>query len=324
MPHRARPTATVLRTLAVFLLGLLLLGFLLVQPAHAKGQCLPPPETDKLPWAQLKAQAKDTGFLWRISKDGRASYLHGTVHVARQAWVMPGPRTLDALKDSDALALELDVLNPHIQKEMQAAFKRTFDTTPVNAAQRSRIKALADQLCVPTQQLQGTSVLMQLVQLMLQDVRSKGLEAAYGRDVVLSGIAHNEAKPVYSLETVATQVKAIDQPMTAKEVSEFLDGLEQGTFREVLSKLAELWAGNQLEQLAKVDAWCPSCKDDPLQAQMMTQVNDERNPAMAQTIDKLHRKGHSLFVAVGALHMTGPQALPKLLQGMGYRVERLF
>jgi uncharacterized protein len=319
MPRHAGLVATVFRACAVFWLGLLL-----AWQVQARTPCLPQPDPAKLPWAQLTAQAKDTGFLWRIVKDGHTSYLHGTVHVARQAWVMPGPQTLQALQASDALALEIDVLDPQIQQDMQSAFKNAPDRTPLDAAQRRRIAVLAETLCIPTEQLAGSSALLQLVQLMLQDARSTGLEAAFGRDMVLSGIAHSGAKPVHSLESVATQMQAIDQPMGSQEVSEFLDGLEQGSFRQVLAKLTELWASNQLEQLANTDTWCPACKDDPVQAQMLTQVNDGRNPAMAQTIDTLHTKGQSLFVAVGALHMTGPQALPKLLQALGYRVERIF
>ena len=52
-------------------------------------------------------------------------------------------------------------------------------------------------------------------------------------------------------------------------------------------------------------------------------LNDERNPKLAAGIDKLISSGKSVFAAVGALHMTGPKALPKLLQEMGYKVERV-
>ncbi len=46
---------------------------------------------------------------------------------------------------------------------------------------------------------------------------------------------------------------------------------------------------------------------------MLAALNDERNPAMAERIEALHSEGQRLFVAVGALHMTGPKALPALL-----------
>ena len=51
--------------------------------------------------------ARDRGFLWRISKDGRSSYLYGTLHVGKLDWAFPGPRLAEALRDTDALAVEI-------------------------------------------------------------------------------------------------------------------------------------------------------------------------------------------------------------------------
>jgi uncharacterized protein YbaP (TraB family) len=55
----------------------------------------------------------------------------------------------------------------------------------------------------------------------------------------------------------------------------------------------------------------------------LRRLNDARNPFLAERIDALITQGHRLFAAVGALHMTGPQALPRLLEQRGYRLERL-
>ena len=74
-----------------------------------------PPAPQPLTSENLSAgirTAKDHGFLWRVTKDGRSSYLYGTIHAARAEWMYPGPVTLDALQRSDTLALELDVLDP--------------------------------------------------------------------------------------------------------------------------------------------------------------------------------------------------------------------
>src|SRR3954464_7908311 len=66
-------------------------------------------------------KAKDHGFLWRVTKDGRSSYLYGTIHAARSEWMFPGPSTLEALRASDTLALELDVLDPDVQRRLAAS-----------------------------------------------------------------------------------------------------------------------------------------------------------------------------------------------------------
>ena len=53
-----------------------------------------PPVAEKPTAEALQAaarQARDHGFLWRISKDGRTSFLYGTMHVGKLDWAVPGP-----------------------------------------------------------------------------------------------------------------------------------------------------------------------------------------------------------------------------------------
>jgi len=68
-------------------LGACLLG-LSAWTAAAENEC--PPEPKPLSPEMLSAaqrQARDRGFLWRVSKDGHSSYLYGTLHVGREAWL---------------------------------------------------------------------------------------------------------------------------------------------------------------------------------------------------------------------------------------------
>ena len=65
-----------------------------------------------------KAEGTDHGFLWRISKDGRTSYLYGTMHVGKFDWAFPGPSLMQALRATDTVALELDMLDADIQNRL--------------------------------------------------------------------------------------------------------------------------------------------------------------------------------------------------------------
>ena len=91
-------------------------------------------------------------------------------------------------------------------------------------------------------------------------------------------------------------------------------------------------AGSSPQQLVKVTAYIVGIanfltfleRTAPYRRDLRrAEYGDERNPAMAERIDALHREGQRLLVAVGALHMTGPKALPALLQARGFRVERV-
>src|SRR5438105_2970211 len=53
--------------------------------------------------------ARDRGALWTIEKDGRQSWLYGTVHVGTLDTAFPGRRVVQALRAADAIAIEIDV-----------------------------------------------------------------------------------------------------------------------------------------------------------------------------------------------------------------------
>ena len=54
----------------------------------------------------------------------------------------------------------------------------------------------------------------------------------------------------------------------------------------------------------------------------MKRLNEDRNPLLADRLAALHG-GTTFFAGIGALHMTGPQALPRLLAARGFQVQRI-
>ena len=52
--------------------------------AAAQDDCPPPPAPPSAETLALaQGAARDRGFLWRLEKDGRSSWLYGTLHLAR-------------------------------------------------------------------------------------------------------------------------------------------------------------------------------------------------------------------------------------------------
>jgi len=124
---------------------------------------------------------------------------------------------------------------------------------------------------------------------------------------------------------VAQQKKALvpgeDGPALAL-IEQTLAQLEAGSGRSAVARLASAWERGDLATLENHEQWCDCVRNDEERAAMRA-LNDERNPALAERIDAVHREGRRLFAAVGALHMTGPQSLPRLLAARGFRVERV-
>jgi uncharacterized protein YbaP (TraB family) len=305
-----------LATLACALLHVLALA----QPAASCPPAAAAPSAEQV--QQGLRDAQDRGFLWRLRKAGHTSYLYGTVHVAKLAWVYPGATVAAALQASDTVALELDVLDPDVQERMAQGTAATHDTAlPTELQQRLNRQAAAE--CVPLQALAGYQPEMQIAALTSLVGRRDGLDPAYGIDIFLAGWARGSKKPVVSLETPELQLGAL-KGATRAETLEFVDSalaeMESGRAAPTLQRIAQVWADGDLATLARYEDWC-DCVKTPADRAAMARLLDARNPALADRIAALHAGGQRVFAAVGSLHMAGPLALPALMAQRGFQVE---
>ncbi len=278
--------------------------------------------------AQLQAAqklAKDRGFLWRITKEGRSSYLYGTIHIAKLDWVFPGEEMRKALSETDSLALELNLLEPDTLSQLTQGAMQTVPTALPPALQ-ARLARQAQATCVPIDQLTPLRPEFQIITLSVMALRKDGLEAAYGIDMVLAGMAQSGKKPIRSLETAAGQLALLQVSDTTEALAAVNEGLlllEDGSAQVLMAKLAKAWEGSDHATLSSYTDWC-NCANTPKDQAQIRRLIDERHPVMAQRIDALHQQGGRVFAAVGALHMIGPQGLPTLMVQLGYVVEKVF
>jgi uncharacterized protein len=286
----------------------------------------PPPATAPTPQQvqAAQAQAKDRGFLWRVTKDGRTHHLFGTIHVGKFEWAFPGPKLRAALADAQTLAFELDPLDPAVQSGLRTAGAGSSAKLP--AALDEQLRREIQRACLPAQALAGFHPLMQAMTAMVVDAARDGLQLAYGQEFVLAGAAKARSLRMVSLETPERQLAALipkDPAQAERFLASTLEQMQSGLGRQVLLRMAAAWERGDLPEIEQYERWCDCVKTDDDRA-MLTALNDERNPAMAQRIEALHDEGRRLLVAVGALHMTGPKALPALLEARGFKVERVY
>lgn len=289
---------------------------LLVGNAHASCPPVPVPPTPEQA-ARWAAQAPDRGLLWRISRGGHSSYLFGSLHVGKVDWGYPGPALREAWAATEVLSVELD---PADVGPALAAMKHE----PLAPALARRVEAQATAACLPPNALNSLPAMLQLSTLALLDARRDGFDAGFGQESMLLAQAKAEGRPVQSLETVAEQLEALEP--TAAELPSVVDStlkqLQLGQMREPMRKLAGAWSRGDLKMLADYSRWC-HCADTPAERAWFKRVNDDRNVQLAARIDALHGAGQRMLVAVGALHMSGPEALPRLLAARGFEVQAL-
>ncbi len=308
------------------LMGTALFLAALSAAAQTNGAASCPPQATAPTPQQLqaaRAQAKDRGFLWRVSKDGRTHHLFGTIHVGKLEWAFPGARLRAALADAQTVAFELDPLDPGVQSSLRTAGAGSSAKLP--AALDEQLRQEIERACLPAQALAGLHPMMQAMTAMMVDAARDGLQLAYGQEFVLASAAKARKLRTVSLETAERQLAAIipsDPVQAERTLAAALEQMQSGLGRQVLRRMAAAWERGDLQEIEQYERWCDCVKTDDDRA-MLRALNDERNPAMADHIEALHGEGQRLFVAVGALHMTGPKALPALLGARGFTVERV-
>jgi uncharacterized protein len=303
---------------AVVLLALLLAPW----PALAAEPACPPragaPTEAQIREAMLSA--RDRGALWRFSRNGRDSYLYGTIHVGKLEWAMPGRAVFGALREAETVVLEADPLDTAFHAGVTAP-PAPHEAPPLPASLARRLRAQAVRTCASWDRLRTMPPMMIGATLTLLDAAWAGFFPEYASEMVLAGYARGSGTPLTALENSAIQRAAINGGLPAEQLASIetlLTGLEQGTARGELVAVAEAWARGDLEGLRR------SLLDvHPAERASIERLIEPRNPAMAARIDALHAGGQRLFVAVGIMHMVGDAALPRLLRERGFTVERI-
>ena len=297
----------------------------LLAVAPLAGQAQPttacPPTVTSAGKTESAGAARDRGLLWRLRRDGRTSFLYGTLHIGKPAWRQLGPQVSASLRASDVLALEVDPNDPALLE----ALAELRHGAELPAALRERLKRAYERACVAPESMAALHPVLQATSLTVLEARWLGMDPIYAMEQLLGVQARALGRRVVALETAAQQRAALvpdsDEESQAL-IEQSLKQLEDRSVRRVLARLAAAWESGDLAALSDYEAWCECIANDSDRA-LLHRLNDERNPLLADGIEAQHRQGRRVFAAVGALHMTGPQSLPRLLAARGFKVERV-
>ena len=307
------------RAAALALAFPLAVPLLLAAGRAAAAACPPPLPTATA--AQAQAGERDRGMLWRATRDGRSSYLFGTLHVGKPHWRKLGPLTGAALRATDVLALEVDPNDPALLQAMAD----TRPPQPLPDELQLRLSKAFERACLSTDALATLHPVLQATTLTVMEARWLGMDSSYAMEQVLSAQVRTLGRRVVALESAVEQIQALvpaDEAEARTVLDQSLQQLEDRSALRVLERLAVAWERGDIAALEDYGSWC-ECADNEVDRAFLRKLNDDRNPPLADGIESQHRQGRKVFAAVGALHMTGPQALPLLLAQRGFKVERV-
>lgn len=266
--------------------------------------------------------------LWVVRDRDSTLYLFGTMHLASEDVVTRSKAVAGALAASQEMWVEVDL--PEDQAAMQAALqplilKLGIDparplSSKLSAQENARLKAALAKLGAQPAMLEPMKPwLAGLTLATLQYVKA-GYDPNKGAESVLSKAARGRKTPIRSFETVEQQMRFLAGMTPEQELQSFretLDQLEEGP--ALVKALEAEWASGDPEGLWKL-AGEEMKRDQPAAYEALLV---RRNRAWADRIAQELKGRGTDFVAVGALHLAGPDSVQAFLAEKGIRATRV-
>lgn len=261
--------------------------------------------------------------LWVVKDEDTTVYLFGTVHVLKPGinWFDGGLKA--AFDQSDTLVLELP---DGAEQEAQALFGAlAIDTsgkalrTKLTEEERATYDAALKSLGLPEASLDPLEPWAAGLTIQILSLTKAGYAPGSGAESILTSAAKTAKKPVIGLETFQYQLGLFDTLPEPAQIRFLIDGakdLEAGN--KVIDELTVSWAAGDSEKLAALI-------NEGLSGEFLLtdRLLTQRNANWARWINQRMKKPGTIFVAVGAGHLSGTTSVPYLLSAYGLEAKRV-
>lgn len=276
------------------------------------------------------ATSQRRGQLYRISHDGRTSYLFGTIHVGKDGFNPLDPEVSRALMDSKTLVIELDIREEMPFQKALARHGRYPDGDVIQnhlsaATLNKMVQALA-KAGMSLQSVQHYKPWLIANMLVGAELDLHGFQRSQAVEYALLAAAQKQQKPVHELESAEYQLglfDTLDARQQEQYLSESLADLASGSSLKRSQALIDAWSSADVPGIKA--AWRTATTGDSIAAGFMQRVLlGKRNPEMVANIERIMQQDQVAFVGVGLLHLVGDDGLPQLLKRRGYQVEQVY
>ncbi|MDQ6762889.1 MAG: TraB/GumN family protein [Bacteroidota bacterium] len=266
-------------------------------------------------------QKNSNTLLWQVSGNGleKPSFLFGTFHLLCKDDIHFSKQLLDAVKASNEIYMELDMDDPAtlmgglLFMNMKDG-KRLQDLYSHEDYERLQ-KYFADTLKTPMMFLEKAKPYF-LVALLYPKMMNCSSPA--GVEEELLKVAKENKKEIKGLETMQFQASVFDSIPYEWQAKELLKNIDSfSIYKNEFDEMVDLYKRQDLDSMQNMlmKSEFGSDKYDDL-------LLNDRNKNWVKQLKEIMKK-ESVFVAVGAGHLTGEQGLISLLRKAGYTVEPL-
>ena len=270
------------------------------------------------------AGSTDRGLFWKVEKDGRTSYLLGTVHAWKREWLPLNPTIEKAFADSKTLAVELDTAKMDMGSAVQMMMLSGDDTLEARLGKSlyEQTRAEAAKLQVPEGAIAKIKPWGAMLVLAATKLQQLGFSPDAGIDNYLIQKASASGKRVIELESGDQQLAMMDGLSARLQnamLRDFLANID-GTSR-IIGDIFSAWKRGDADAAYKLNE--KGLGDPEAKREFDDKFLYQRDVAMTRKIEELLRQPGPHFIAVGSLHLVGPKSIVEQLKAKGYRVEQI-
>ena len=263
--------------------------------------------------------------LWVVRDADTTVYLFGTVHLLPHDADWHFPALDKALADSQALYVEITDDDPANMTALVLRYGMDAGHplgSLLGPSDRDRLEHAARLANVPG----GMAALdmmrpwLAALTLTVAPLTQAGLDPAEGVDKQLRAAMTRAGKPVRALESAEQQIRFLADMPQALQL-----GLLRSTLRDTdrattdLKALIEAWKAGDVGAIARLENDLMRREEPQLYQRLLV----ERNATWATQVAALLKQPGTLFIAVGAAHLAGPDSLQAQLKKQGDTVEQL-
>ncbi len=266
-------------------------------------------------------QPDENTLLWQISGNGlkQPSFLFGTFHLLCKDDIHFSAQLLDAVKQSNEIYMEMDMDDPATllggMMYMNMDSAKTLESLYTPADYKRVQQYFADTLHTTLTMFQRAKpyfLVALLYPRMMQCASPSGVEEE------LLKVAKQDKKEIQGLETIQFQASVFDSIPYSVQAKELLKNIDSfNLYKKEFEDVLNLYKAQKLDSLQDAAGG-----DDFGGAQYNDLLLKNRNIKWVKELKTIMNK-ESVFVAVGAGHLSGKDGLIDLLKKEGYKVEPL-
>ncbi len=277
--------------------------------------------------ARCAGAAADPALYRAAGEGGGVCYVFGTIHVGEEKDAEALEKVFTALDGCDALLTEVEMarltgINIAFLAQASRLLLPPWDSMSARLGEET-VRAVADATGLPKAALDRYAPAWAMSYLEVVSASEAGLGSDWGTDQLLYAHAKKMGIANKGLEEVSVQMDAMlffTDAYVLEAVRAWLD--DPAAMRQEIEGLHTLWMNGDQEALeAYVHAIAEDEGDGAEESYELMYV--KRNLAFARRCADEILSGRTVMIAVGCAHLYGEDGILRLLEGMGFSVERV-